>query len=360
MVEGEDNHKNLMNTPDITINLIKVTEELLKALDARSQDIIKRRYGIDAPAEETLESIGREYGITRERVRQIQTQAKKALLELKDPLQPVSVLLETVFAEHGGIMEERHVTEAVSERVQMDIPHSVVIFYLDLLSPYELETREEQFGPHWRHPVLASAKAPLVVETAVRVLSTVSHPLPEQVLIEKIYEALSEVPETLPHRHVAAHIKASRPIAQTPFGEWGLKGWPETNPRGVGDKAYAVLRRHGQPEHFTRIAELINEASFDSKRANPQTVHNELIKDDRFVLVGRGLYGLKEWGYLPGTVGDVIEELLKQAKAPLKRDEIIEQVMAQRQVKKNTIVLGLQNRQRFTRTEDNKYTTKKL
>lgn len=349
--------------PQTTTSLLSLqatTERLLEVLDARSRDIISRRYGLINGQVETLESIGKEYGITRERVRQIQSQGKKALLEMKETLLPVIAMLEEVFSEHGGILTEEHATVVVRERTgESTVPQTVVVFYLDLLPPYRYITRDSHFAPHWRHPEKVNDKAVLVVDAAAKILERNAHPMTEVQLLTEIYKELQETPEVLPQQHIIAQLLASNAVNKTPFGEWGLIGWPETNPRGVGDKAYAVLRRHGKPEHFTRITELINEAHFDYKTANPQTVHNELIKDRRFVLVGRGLYGLREWGYVPGTVADVIVSVMEEAQRPLSRNEIITLVLSQRQVKKNTILLGLQNHKKFVRTTDNKYSLKK-
>jgi len=340
-----------------TLNLSELTERLLSALDARAKDIISRRYGIKTGSPETLESIGKEYGITRERVRQIQSQAKKALVELEELLTPVRALFEDAFAEYGGVLSEDHAVLVIQERLAATAAaQQLVVFYLDVLPPYEYVTRDSLFAPHWRHPSVVSDQGPAVVKAARTTLKRVGHPVPADDLIEEVQQSLAAGSGTLPERHIRAQLMASKHVHLTPFGEWGLAGWPETNPRGVGDKAYAVMRRHGKPEHFTAITDLINEAAFDHKRANPQTVHNELIKDARFVLVGRGLYGLTEWGYIPGTVADVIESLLKEAGQPLTRDEVIEKVLAQRKVKKNTILLGLQNQKRFVRTSENRYT----
>ena len=103
--------------------------------------------------------------------------------------------------------------------------------------------------------------------------------------------------------------------------------------------------------HFEQIAEQINEIGFDGKKANAATVHNELILDDKYVLVGRGLYGLKDWGYKKGTVTDVIEEIMNEVKQPLTRDEIIAKVLEKRYVKKATIVLALMNKEKFAKAE---------
>ena len=339
-----------------SIDLIALTEALLATLDSRSKDIVSRRYGVHSSTNETLESIGKEYGITRERVRQIQSQARRALREHAAVLEPVARVFLDIFQNYGGILAEAHVAQLVNEHFQKSYPATITSFYLDVLPPYEYVSRDPMFAPHWRHAELVQPHAAKVVETAESILTAQQHPIPEEKLLAAVALALHEGGIRVPETHIRAQLTASKRIAKTTFGEWGLIEWAETNPRGVGDKAYAVMRRHNKPEHFTRITDLINQADFDHKKANPQTVHNELIKDERFVLVGRGLYGLAEWGYIPGTVADVIASLLSQAGKPLTRDEVIERVMEQRQVKKNTILLGLQNHARFQRTPEDRYT----
>lgn len=345
----------MTDTSTQSIDLKALTEALLAMLDARSRDIISRRYGISSGRRETLESIGREYGITRERVRQIQSQARRVLRAHQNDLAPVAHILADIFGAHGGVLAELHIVELVNERLGQTYPATITSFYLDVLPPYQYISRDSHFIPHWRHPELVPSYVPAVVEAAQSVLAAHSHPLPEEKLLAALAAQLHGASHKVPEAHIRAQLIASKSIKRTPFGEWGLTSWSETNPRGVGDKAYAVVRRHGKPEHFTTIAQLINGAHFDAKKANPQTVHNELIKDGRFVLVGRGLYGLAEWGYIPGTVADVIASLLSEAGKPLTRDEVIERVMEQRHVKKNTILLGLQNQDRFARTPEDCY-----
>ena len=93
------------------------------------------------------------------------------------------------------------------------------------------------------------------------------------------------------------------------------------------------------------------------REAHPATTHNELIKDGRFVLVGRGLYALKEWGYQPGVVRDVIREILER-EGPLSREDIIDRVKRERYVKDATIAVNLQNSM-FTRMPDGRYALSK-
>ncbi|MAF80638.1 hypothetical protein CL628_01350, partial [bacterium] len=258
----------------------------------------------------------------------------------------------------GGVLAEDHIVTIVQERLPQATSAQVVTFYLDVLAPYAYTVRSTHFAPHWQHPDHVSDNSVAAVDSAQTILEKAEHPIDETELLQILREHLNQAGVSCPDNHVMAQLVASKRVQKTPFKQWGLAEWAETNPRGVGDKAYVVLRRHGKPEHFTKITELINTAQFDHRQANAQTVHNELIKDERFVLVGRGLYGLVEWGYIAGTVTDVIESLLKKSAQPLTREEVIERVLEQRHVKKNTILLGLQNQDRFVRTPDSRYQLK--
>jgi DNA-directed RNA polymerase delta subunit len=101
--------------------------------------------------------------------------------------------------------------------------------------------------------------------------------------------------------------------------------------------------------HFNEIAKAIKDSEFKRKEVTTQAIHNELIKDKRFVLIGRGIYALKEWGYEKGTVADIISKVLKEANEPLHRDEIVKRVLKSRFVKETTILLNLQGKPQFKR-----------
>ncbi len=150
-------------------------------------------------------------------------------------------------------------------------------------------------------------------------------------------------------------FQLSKEIRPNAFGAWGRSSWSTITPRRMNDKIALVLEAAGKPQHFTEIAKKINDAKFDHKTAYPATVHNELIADERFVLVGRGLYALKSWGYRPGVVADIIAQVLTDAARPLSRDEVVREVLKQRVVSESTIYLSLLQKERFERTSDGKY-----
>ena len=128
------------------------------------------------------------------------------------------------------------------------------------------------------------------------------------------------------------------------------------NPKNIRDKIYVILKENGKHMHFNEISEAIKGSDFKRKDVTTQAIHNELIKDKRFVLIGRGIYALKEWGYSKGTVADIIEDVLKKANEPLHRDEIVKRVLKSRYVKETTILLNLQGKPQFKRVAKATYT----
>lgn len=339
-----------------TVKFAELTDAALQALDARSRDIIVRRFGLGKEEKETLESIGKEYGITRERVRQIEANAKKELTSMRDLFTSIETLLVNVFKEHGGLMAEHHAVEVINEKTNAGVSSHTLHFYLTIIPHFASNQPNNLFETHWKHEESLHNQIEATVLAAMEILKEKNAPIALDSLITQISKRLTG---SVPNTHIGAALKASKHVSKTAFGDWGLIGWAETSPRGVGDKAFAVLRRNGEPAHFRAITTMINDAAFDQKKANPQTVHNELIKDGRFVLVGRGLYGLKEWGYIAGTVADVLESILTKAAKPMSKQELVEEVLKQRMVKKNTILLSLQNTSRFTKAEKDLYTIKK-
>ena len=150
-------------------------------------------------------------------------------------------------------------------------------------------------------------------------------------------------------KHVEAIAGTSKHLA-TLNGQWGLMKWPIVNPKNIRDKIYVILKQNGKHMHFNEIANAIKNSDFKRKDVTTQAIHNELIKDKRFVLIGRGIYALKEWGYKKGTVADIITEVLTEAGEPLHRDEIVKRVLKSRYVKETTILLNLQGKNQFKRT----------
>jgi len=63
----------------IEFDMKKRTAEALKFLTPREQEVIRMRFGLDGGTEHTLDEVGRRFGLTRERIRQIEAKAMRTL-----------------------------------------------------------------------------------------------------------------------------------------------------------------------------------------------------------------------------------------------------------------------------------------
>ncbi len=305
---------------------------LLRDLPTRHKDVISRRFGLKGE-KETLEAVGRAYGITRERIRQIEQDSLNKLADRIDSPQYQKVFSSFVkeLKASGGLKRE----DILLANLGGAKFQNHVLFLLTLGKPYERISETGDFYSFWTIDKNSFNAARKDINTFISELKRKQKPL------------------SLPNKLSLSYIEISKNILKGPQGLYGLKDWPEIRPRGIKDKAYIVVKKEEKPLHFTQVARCIG------KDALPQTVHNELIKDSRFVLVGRGLYALQEWGYKPGVVSQVISDVLKVSKKPLRQEQVVREVLKQRQVKPNTILLNLQNKKCFVKNSEGKYFIRK-
>jgi len=342
-------------------NIKVVVAKLLKSLNDRNRDVVSRRFGLKSGQKETLESIGQEYGITRERVRQIEAASIK---QIKDQLrsglyasvEPYINLAGSILEEHGGVMTEKELFNKFSGTSEDTAVNGSLVFFLNLQSSFARVSEDDELNTFWALSEQHNTNCRKAMNSLTEALSKKGI-VSESDMVD-FYNKNVAAKDTSP-KFVASIISISKKIGRNAFGQIGLSSWPEIKPRGVKDRAYLVLKRDNKPRHFREIAELINSQGSWGKVANVQTVHNKLIKDGRFVLVGRGLYALKEWGFKAGTVKDVVKDIIKSSDKALGRDQIIKQVLSHRMVKANTIALSLQDRKHFIRNNDGTYTLKK-
>ena len=347
--------KTITKKPRVSIKTLsdRIERALLYLTNPRIKEIIERRFGLKTGKPETLEAIGQGYGITRERVRQIQDTGLRVLKsdQVFSLFSPVFKQLDDLFAEHGHIMGENYL---YSTATGIDEPHPIrghLYLVLTLGEPYQRVINDERFNPYWIADQTARDRAIKLVDFLISYSNKYNKVFPEAELLE----FLSQKYSNLPYGIFYSVLDIARDINKNNFGEVGLSHWPEISPQGVKDKAYLVLKKQSQPLHFVNITDLINK-NFIDRPAYVQTVHNELIKDPRFVLVGRGTYALAEWGHKPGTVEEVIERILRETNRPMTKKEILDAVLTERLVKPTTIILNLQKSPKTQRLEDGKYT----
>ncbi|MFW5853026.1 MAG: sigma factor-like helix-turn-helix DNA-binding protein [Patescibacteria group bacterium] len=331
-----------------------VVQKLLTALPERAKDILTKRYGLDKSGQvKTLEAIGKEYGITRERVRQIENFAlvnvKKAEAYQKN--EEAFIELKELINYYGGIVHER---EFLKTMAKDKLTQNYIHFLLVLSDAFTKMKENKLFHHRWTvNPDLAQ-KVENGLDAVCQDLTN-QDLISEKDLLSRFLAKLQNVVKDIKsiEEDVAVHwLKLSKNLNKNPLGEWGLTDSPSVRMRGIRDYAYLVLRHHGSPMHFLEVAQRIEELF--GREAHPATCHNELIKDKRFVLVGRGLYALSEWGYNPGVVQEVIKNILA-GEGPLTKKEIIERVKKERYVKDNTILVNLQNCEDIRQGPDGRY-----
>ncbi|MBR2836766.1 hypothetical protein IKE79_00220 [Candidatus Saccharibacteria bacterium] len=318
----------------------------------REREIISRRFGL-AGNKETLEQIGETLSITRERVRQLE---KAILIRLQ------------ICAEENQIPEL-----AAAEKILVrNLTEMGRVAKLSALADkvYSKDTTNSQkFGIYF---IATFAKSLTVVEENDRFYAAVGIAEYGDVMqikerVEEIVEiirknkapmTLDELDAKLNYEH-PDHIRAVASISKqlaTLNGMWGLAKWPSVNPKNIRDKIFVILETRKEPMHFSDIAKEIASSNFKRKNVTVQAIHNELIKDPRFVLIGRGIYALSSWGYKKGTISEIITSILEKAGKPLTREEIVKQVLHTRKVKETTILLNLQNKKLFKKVDRNLYT----
>ncbi|MDO8592439.1 MAG: sigma factor-like helix-turn-helix DNA-binding protein [bacterium] len=380
------------------LDAVEIINNLFNELDPRERDVLARRFGLRHERRETLEEIGKIHSLTRERIRQIETLSIKRLKQRENSDNYLSGLRNVVIhllEEHGGLMEKEYLFKnlvnlslGAGAKGENEAKHKRHFsFLISRLLPDEFEevNDSELFKESFKlkfqsleHLEVLTLELLEKIRQAKRVLITGDLiALSKELDAYKINQAkfsqagnldisgvltnglFSERAEVVnQNKAIYSILQAAKKIEQNKFGYWGLDDWREIRPKTINDKIYLVLKHSGKPLHFAGIADRINQVSFDGKIANAATVHNELILDGKYILVGRGLYGLREWGYQKGTVSDVIEQILTEAGRPLSREEIINKVLGQRLVKKATINLALMNREKFSITTDGHYNLK--
>lgn len=335
-----------------------IASKILSLLKERDRAILAKRFGLLGFNPRTLEAIGKEHNLTRERVRQIEKDSIKFLRSklTDEELSEAVKMLTQIITDCGKIIKEIELIKVLTSEATEEEKRSI-LFLLNIAEEL-LEIKEsEMLHSAWASVTYNHDFFTEIIKTAKDILKAEGKPLRELELIDKLKETelYKRNQVELNDKILKNYIQLSKKISQNPFGEYGLNEWREITPKDVGDKAYVVMKHHKKPEHYSAITEMINKHGFDKRVANKESVHNELIKDNRFVLVGRGIYALSEWGYAKGVVADVIAETLKKASRPMSREEIIDDVMKKRIVKRNTILVALSNKRLFSKIGKNKY-----
>ncbi len=288
-------------------------------------------------------------GITRERVRQIEEVGFNHIKKNhKETLEVVFAKFANYFDQKGGFKKE----DAVLQELGGEKNKPYVLFLLTLGSQFNRVCGKKDYHYFWS--TMENPESQVKENLHYLVSNINSH---GKLLTPQELYATAASQKNMGQETLASYLEISKKIQKNKEGKIGLTDWPEIKPRGVKDKAYLVFKKHQKPLHFRDITSLIDKLEYNDsvKKTHPQTVHNELIKDSRFVLVGRGMYALSEWGYVPGTIKDIITRVLKEKPQLASQEEIVKEVLAQRLVAKNTVMINLNNKKYFEKDAAGRY-----
>ncbi|HLC75790.1 MAG TPA: sigma factor-like helix-turn-helix DNA-binding protein [Candidatus Peribacterales bacterium] len=335
----------------LQLSLQDMVSDLFLVLTEKEREVVKRRFSLTGQSRQTLEKIGKHFNVTRERVRQIESIALGKLRRTVGTtrLDEVNQMAKGILRANGGVMLEDNLIAAVLKRLPnaTSIEGQVLRLSLTVDSELVFNGRSTTLKPFWRFTSLQLKDVQLVIENAVKIFKRRGGCMQEGEVVSAVQAMNLFQDRRASDELILSCLTVDSRLKKIEDG-WGLTEWRFVRPRSIRDKVEIVLKKEGRPLHFVDIANKIKEAHFDHKNVTIQAVHNELIRYPQFVLVGRGLYALKEWGYEPGTVADVIERIL-QEKGPLTKKEIIAEVGKQRNVKVGTISLNLQKMPYFVR-----------
>lgn len=326
-------------------NYSKICKSLLSDTQSRAREVIERRFGLTGSEPETLESIGKDFQITRERVRQIQSRAIKQIKQSKaTQLSEIFAGFNAYITKNGGVVKQSRIIDDWGGEESKN----QILFLLNLNSDFKFSTANKDYYAFWSND-----------DKAIKAVKNEINNFTKFLKAKKAPVALDEFESIQGADVLSNYISLSCKVLTNKEGKYGLSTWPEVNPRNIRDKAYLALKKKSSPLHFSEIYDIITtEHSNTGKDILLQSVHNELIRNNEFVLIGRGIYALKEWGYAPGWVKDILAETLRKEKEGLHKDVLIEKVLSQRKVKKSTILLNLTDKNYFLRDDDGKYILK--
>lgn len=330
-----------------------------KVKKERDREVLVARYGLNGDKPKTLEEIGRGLKVTRERIRQIEKSALKKISDYakneKRTQKAINIIREQLNKIGGAVPSDELTTLILGEgNIGPRLKNQLTFFII--ISPNLTLINETPILKSGVSAGLNTKDIEKLVILGTDILFEEKKPVEERDFLKKLKQTAEF--SKLDDKELVASISLAKNIIRTDEGHLGLSHWREINPKSIRDKTYYILRKHEKPLHFSDIAKHIESLEKNKKKVTKQAVHNELIRDRRFVLIGRGIYALREWGYQDGVVEDVIEEILIKAEKPLHKDQIIQEVLKKRLVKETTILLNLQ-KTRFTRVARATYTIKK-
>lgn len=331
--------------------LKKELTQLMSYLTPKELEVIRKRFGVSGEEPATLAAVGDKMSLTRERIRQIQVQAIKKLQRAvkSSDILLLNEHLSDYLEQAGGIVTEDELFTYVNSLFPEDLEsiRNEILLIAEFDKDIKHEHNKVDFKPHYRSINIKFSQIKETSYLAVKALKSEKNIVSKQEIVEFIQSKYSESYTFATEQTIISSLKLDRRLRD--HGEsFSLLAWRHVNPRTLFDKIVYVLNETNKPMHFRDIAEAMVGKSLRKKNSSIQAIHNELIGNSMFVLIGRGTYALKDWGYKEGTVSQVIESILAE-EGPMSLNSLTEKVLQRRKVKEVTIQVNLNSKKEIFR-----------
>ncbi|MDA9129098.1 hypothetical protein N9J72_01310 [Candidatus Gracilibacteria bacterium] len=346
----------------LTKNVIeKSFSNVLDSLSEKERTVIERRIGLTGN-KETLQNIGNSFkpSITRERVRQIEDAGIKKVGRIikATELSAIQEMAREVLGHHGGILTREKLVAALINEMNLSKEINSHILEIIVQSDFEIIKSKPRLGTqtYFTLPNISRKSIDATHREALKILKRKKDVMEQSELYTQIATNVREEAGELETVFIDSVLDVFDDIVKGEEVLVGLTRWKILNPKTLKDKAIYVMKKEKLPMHFIDISNKISDYLGETVKVN--TIHNELIRNEEFILIGRGIYALKEWGFKPGTVLDVILDVLSKNGGPMNTEDIIKKVLKVRNVKKTTIYMNLQNKKAIERVGRNFYAAK--
>lgn len=323
-------------------------KDILQYCKPKEQLVLCKKFGLLTGKEIPLQRIGQDYNMTRERVRQIETQALmrfRRLIVGNDKYVKVLEEAKKTLDVSGGLLSEE---EMIKKMVNKGIfKFTAQELKLILVSDFDINYLK-------RNKLLYKAfyKDPLFEDLLTKMTLFVNNYFEKRRESEDIYEFIEKLKAEFQPKNPNINYLTNTLFYTNFFnvirgvkvfdGKIGLQEFVDVHPKTIKLKIMYVLRKVNKPLHFQELPSKIMEW-FPSKAIKVTTVHNELVKNNQtFVNMGLGIYGLREWGIEGGVVKDIIARILKKNGRPMSVKEISKELLKEKMVSPNTVLLNLQ------------------
>ena len=310
--------------------------------------ILMRKFGLDGNKETPLQKIGKEYSLTRERVRQIETQALmrfRRLIVGNEVYMNVLQESKNILESHGGILgEDALISKIINKNLFKFSKQELKLILVSDFDITYLKRNKEINKAFYIEPLYEDLLTKIV-------LFTLQH-FKERNHSQDLYEFISELKDYFAEdtkdipslKNDLFYVNFFNIVKNITILDWKiwLLEFDDINPKTVKLKMLYTMRRLNKPIHYQELPVKILER-FPGEVTKINTIHNELVKNnDLFVNQGLGLYWLKERGFQGGSVKDILIRIFKKNNHPMTAKELTREVLREKMVSPNTVILNLQ------------------